>query len=99
MISYLISFVFYFILILLIKNTYVSPIKKNSWNYKESDYTEELKLPLWLWFISIVLFLIPYINAFVLGLSILVYLITVNVEKWGKIKPTGKFFKFLNKKF
>lgn len=46
--SYLISFIFYLVLIILIKNTYVSPIKKNSWNYKDSDYTEKLKLPLWL---------------------------------------------------
>lgn len=99
MISYLISIVFYFVLLILIKNTYVSSTKKSSWNYKESDYTEKLKLPLWLWFISIVLFLIPCINAFILGLSIFVYLFTINIEKWGKIKPTGKIFKFLNKKF
>ena len=98
MTSYLISIVFYFILALLVKNTYVSPIKKNSWNYKDSDYTEKLKLPLWLWFISIIILLIPILNGILLGLSIFIYILTINIEKWGKIKPTGKIFKFLNKK-
>lgn len=99
MISYLISFIFYFVLILLIRNTYISPIRKFSWEYKDEDYTEKLKLPIWLWFISVILFLIPILNGIVLGVFILVYVVTINTDRWGKIKPTGKFFKFLNKKF
>ena len=99
MITYLISIVFYFILILLIKNTYVSLIEKDSWNYKESDYTEKLQLPLWLWFISFLIFFIPILNVVFSVAAILAYFVTLDVDKWGKIIPTGKFFKFLNKKF
>lgn len=94
MISYLISIVFYFVLLILIKNTYVSPIKKGSWYYKESDYTEKLKLPLWLWFISIVLFLIPILNAFSLGVFLFSYVFTINIKNGVKLNLLVKFLNF-----
>jgi ABC-type Fe3+ transport system permease subunit len=95
----IIAVIFYFVLLLLVKNTYVSPTKKSSWNYKDSDYTEKLKLPLWLWFISIVLFLIPMINLISSVISLILYFISLDIYREYKIKLTGKFFKFLNKKF
>ena len=100
MIYYLISIILYLILLFLVKNTYVSSV---NWPYKNSDYTEKLKLPLWLWLLSFIVFITPIINVIFLGATLIIYFISLLVDQWGMIKIENKFlkflFKFLNKKF
>ena len=100
MITYLISLIGYLILFVIIRHLYV-PSSANTtykWKLKDSDYTEKLKISLWIYILYFIGFLIPIINLLCAYSTIIVLAITINIDQWAKFRIESKFLNFLNKK-